>query len=241
VFRRNTVATIGSGYRRNVTTPDGCAVDLYALLPARGEPEVVRAVVPPGATILELGCGAGRITHPLLALGYQVVAVDRAADMLGHVRGARTVQASIEELDLGQRFDAVLLASNLVNTADRATRAALLASCARHVTDGGRVLAEWRTPEWLDRVRPAATDLGGGVLLSVRRLGRTGDLLHYTLDYRIGGRQWAQECTVARLDYADLRALLAGAGLVLAGWHSPKRSWFSARPAVRPAGRSKGP
>ena len=43
-------------------TNDGCAVEFYALLPPMGEPEIVHAAVPAGASILELGCGTGRIT-----------------------------------------------------------------------------------------------------------------------------------------------------------------------------------
>jgi hypothetical protein len=50
-----------------VITPDGCAVDFYALLPPMGEPGIVHAAIPAGASILELGAGAGRVTHPLLA------------------------------------------------------------------------------------------------------------------------------------------------------------------------------
>ena len=107
-------------------TPDGCAVDLYALLPPMGEPELVHAAIPAGASILELGAGAGRMTARLVELGHPVVAVDESAEMLAHVRGAETVRARIQDLELGRRFDAVLLASFLVNTPDRALRGAFL-------------------------------------------------------------------------------------------------------------------
>ncbi|HET9557668.1 MAG TPA: class I SAM-dependent methyltransferase, partial [Actinomycetota bacterium] len=69
-------------------TPDGCSVELYALLPPMGEPEVVHAAVPPGTSILELGAGAGRMTHRLVELGHPVVAVDESGEMLARVRGA---------------------------------------------------------------------------------------------------------------------------------------------------------
>ena len=92
-------------------TPDGCAVDFYARMTAMGEPAIVHDAIGPGASILELGCGTGRITHPLTGLGHPVVAVDESPEMLAHVRGAETVCARIEDLDLGRRFDAVLLAS----------------------------------------------------------------------------------------------------------------------------------
>ncbi|MGQ4411580.1 SAM-dependent methyltransferase, partial [[Kitasatospora] papulosa] len=42
-------------------TPDGCAVELYARLSVGTEPEVIASVLRPGASILELGCGAGRV------------------------------------------------------------------------------------------------------------------------------------------------------------------------------------
>jgi len=63
-----------------------------------------------------VGCGTGRITHPLVALGHPVVAVDESPEMLAHVRDAEKVCARIEHLALGRRFDVVLLASHLINT-----------------------------------------------------------------------------------------------------------------------------
>ncbi|MEQ0559408.1 class I SAM-dependent methyltransferase [Amycolatopsis sp. NEAU-NG30] len=82
-------------------TADGSLV--YLLLP-NGGLEIVHAAIPRGASILELGSGAGRVTHPLLALGHEVVAVDDSPSMLAHVR-AETVCARIGDLDLGWTFD----------------------------------------------------------------------------------------------------------------------------------------
>src|SRR6266542_1519539 len=56
-------------------TPDGCSVELYSALPPAQEPRIVHDAIPHGASILELGAGAGRVTHALLALGHPVVAV----------------------------------------------------------------------------------------------------------------------------------------------------------------------
>lgn len=96
--------------------PDGSPVELYAALGPLGEPELVHAAIPPGAAILELGAGAGRLTHALLELGHPVVAVDQSAAMLSHIVGAETVRGDIESLDLGRRFPVVLLASNSSTT-----------------------------------------------------------------------------------------------------------------------------
>ena len=47
-------------------TRDGSPVEMYARMPTFGEPEIVHAAIPAGAEILELGSGAGRMTHRLL-------------------------------------------------------------------------------------------------------------------------------------------------------------------------------
>lgn len=102
----------------SATAPDGSPVGLYATLAPLGEPELIDAAVPPGSEILELGCGAGRLTHELLALRHPVVAVDNSPEMLAHVRGAETVLSDIETLQLDRTFPVVLLASNFLNATD---------------------------------------------------------------------------------------------------------------------------
>src|SRR3984957_12072689 len=93
--------------------------------PEGWEAGIVHEAAGAGASILELGSGAGRVTHPLVALGHPVVAVDESPEMLAHVRGAETGCARIEDLDLGRRVGAVLLASHLIN-ADDETRSVFL-------------------------------------------------------------------------------------------------------------------
>jgi SAM-dependent methyltransferase len=121
-------------------TPDGCAVELYSRLPVRDEPDIITAAVPAGAHILELGCGVGRMTHPLLERGFTVTAVDESAEMLDRVRGARTVCGPIEALELDETFDVVMLASFLVHAGDEEVRRGMLRTCVRHVAEGGYVL-----------------------------------------------------------------------------------------------------
>jgi hypothetical protein len=50
-------------------TPDGCAVEFYRRLPVDNQPGVIAAAAPPPATLLELGCGTGRVTRALAARG----------------------------------------------------------------------------------------------------------------------------------------------------------------------------
>jgi SAM-dependent methyltransferase len=144
-----------------MTTADGCPVDVYLLLPAAGEAEIVHSVIPPGVAVLDLGCGTGRIAHRLLELGHPVIAVDDSPEMLARVRGAETVLSRIEDLRLGRRFDAVLLASHLINRPDPR---ALLTAVRRHLSGQGRAVIEWHPPAWFDTVADGA----GGALGEAR-------------------------------------------------------------------------
>ncbi|CAL9579522.1 hypothetical protein SUDANB132_05003 [Streptomyces sp. enrichment culture] len=141
-------------------TPDGCAVELYSRLPVGDEPDIIAAAVPPGARILELGSGVGRMTHALLERGFDVTAVDESAEMLERVRGARTLCGAIEDLDAGETFDVVLLASFLVHAGDVGVRRGLLRTCVRHLAEDGCVLiqregADYHTNVPRERVDPA--------------------------------------------------------------------------------------
>jgi SAM-dependent methyltransferase len=227
-----------SGTGPGTITPDGCAVDFYALLEPTGEPEIVHAAVPAGASILELGAGAGRVTHPLVALGHPVVAVDESAEMLAHIRGAETVQARIQDLDLGRRFDVVLLASFLVNTDDRDLRGRFLRACRDHVRDDGCLLVQRHPPRWFDEAA-GHEQVAGGIIHRLRDLRRPGPgLLEATAEYQVGERVWTQTFTAERLDDEALAAALAGAGLAIDAYLTGDGSWV--RAVAVPSGRALG-
>ena len=229
---------VQTGTGPGVITPDGCAVDLYALLPPVGEPGVVHAAVPAGASILELGAGAGRVTHPLVALGHPVVAVDESPEMLARVRGVETVRARIQDLRLGRHFDAVLLGSFLVNVADHGLRRRFLEACRDHVDDGGCVLVQRHPPSWFDEAVEGARTLDG-ITFRLRDLRRPGSgLLAATVEYQMGDRLWTQSFTAERLDDAALAAALAEAGLAVDAYLTGDGSWVRAVPASR--GRALG-
>jgi SAM-dependent methyltransferase len=214
-------------------TPDGCAVELYALLEPMGESEIVHGAVPAGASVLELGAGAGRMTRRLVALGHPVVAVDESAEMLARIRGAETVQARIQELELGRRFDAVLLASFLVNTDDRDLRRRFLQACRRHLGDGGCVLVQRHPPAWFEEAAEG-TRVAGGVTHRLRDLRRPGPgLLAATVEYQVGERVWTQSFTAERVDDRELAAALAEAGLMVDAYLTGDGSWVRAVPSSR--------
>jgi SAM-dependent methyltransferase len=203
---------------------DGSPVDLYLRLPPRGEAELVHDAIPGGAEILELGCGVGRVTHELLRLGHPVVAVDEAPEMLQHVRGATTICARIEELELGRRFPCVLLMSNLVNT-NPAERAAFLAACARHVARDGLVLIERHEPSW-------DPEGGGGqvgdLTVSLEEVRHENGTVSATVRYEGADVTWRHSFTAYILDDAELDASLAEVGLKLGAVFDDAGRWVAA-------------
>ncbi|MER0241655.1 class I SAM-dependent methyltransferase [Streptomyces sp. HSW2009] len=213
-------------------TPDGCAVEMYARLPAGGEPAIVAAHAPAGASLLELGSGAGRLTRPLLAHGFQVVAVDESPEMLAYVKEARTVCAPIEGLDLGERFDVVLLASFLVNTADAALCGELLASCARHVASNGCVLIQRENDQWHDESRVPREWERDGQRIKIAAVERRGtDRVAVRMEYGFEGAEWSHSFVSRVVPDALFEAELAAAGLALDGYLTDDHSWVRAVPA----------
>jgi SAM-dependent methyltransferase len=212
-------------------TPDGCSVELYARLPESGESAVVTAVVPLGSTVLELGAGAGRVTRALLARGLRVTAVDESAAMLAHVEDAETVHSTVEDLRLDRRFDAVLLASFLVNTADEALRAALLRTCARHVAADGCVLVQ-REGTWHDGLEAGASweRAGMRVCVTAREPLEEG-VQRVTMEYAFEDAAWTHTFVARRLTEPDFEAALAAAGLTLDRYLTDDRSWARAVPS----------
>lgn len=94
--------------------------------------------------MLDAGCGTGRIAVRLAELGYAVVGVDVDLEMLAVARadapGLDWREADLATLDLGERFDLVLLAGNILPLLEPGTLGAVCARLAAHVGPGGRVV-----------------------------------------------------------------------------------------------------
>ncbi|MEV4109715.1 class I SAM-dependent methyltransferase [Nonomuraea sp. NPDC049695] len=213
-------------------TPDGSPVEFYTLLSPGGEAEIVAQVTPPGGSVLELGAGVGRVTHPLVGLGFEVVAVDESAEMLAHVRGATTVLARVQELRLDRRFGTVTLASQLVNTVDDAARRELIAACARHVKPGGAVLIQWIPAEGHDRWQVGRGRQDGDITITMAAVEEVAPgLFHATMRYTYGDdKVWTQSFASKRLTDDELSAALAAEGLRLERFVTEDRTWVLAAP-----------
>ncbi|TDD22967.1 class I SAM-dependent methyltransferase [Nonomuraea diastatica] len=222
-----------SGTGPGPITPDGSPVDFYSLLGPGGEPEIVAQITPPGGTVLELGAGVGRVTHPLVERGFEVVAVDESAEMLARVRGAHTVLGRVEDLRLDRRFDTVMLASQLVNTVDDAIRRGFLATCARHVKPGGAVLLQWMPADAHDRWHVGQNRQDGGITITLAAVEQVSPgIFQATMRYTHGeDRVWTQSFSSRRFTDEELSAELAAEGLRLDRFLTDDRTWVTASPA----------
>lgn len=98
--------------------------------------------------LLDLGCGTGNHALPLARRGHAVVGVDRSSGMLTRARAKALAEtfafplefhlADIRELDLGQRFEAVLMMFTVLGYQfEDADLTAALAAVRRHLEPGG--------------------------------------------------------------------------------------------------------
>jgi SAM-dependent methyltransferase len=207
--------------------PDGSPVELYARLAAGDEPRIIHEAVGSGAAVLELGCGAGRVTHALIELGHEVTAVDNSPEMLEHVRGADKVLADIRTLDLGRRFAGVVLASNLVNCVDPATRDAMLACCSRHVAAGGCVVIQRLAPDRALTIEEGAWTRGHAQF-HLTSLVRRGRIFTATMMFELDGKRWLHSFEAEVLSDDELDAALARAYLKRASFLDDHRAWVKA-------------
>lgn len=107
-----------------------------------GEVDLVQRFAP--ATVLDAGCGFGRVAIELTARGVVTVGVDLDADLLERARAlAPELEwhlADLSVLDLGRSFDVVVAAGNVIGFVDAAHREAAVTRCAAHVAPGGRLI-----------------------------------------------------------------------------------------------------
>lgn len=119
-----------------------------------GEADFVGSFEP--STVLDAGCGTGRVAIELARRGADVVGVDLDPGMLDAARhkapDLRWIETDLVDLDLGRRFDVVVMAGNVMIFVRPGTESAVVASLAGHLAHGGMLVAGFQ-------LRPGGLDL----------------------------------------------------------------------------------
>jgi SAM-dependent methyltransferase len=110
-----------------------------------GEADFVASFDP--SSVLDAGCGTGRVAIELARRGFDVCGADRDAAMLDVARRAAPHLSWVEGdlgdplFDLGRRFAVVVAAGNVLLFVTPGTEGEVVRTLARHVQPGGLLIA----------------------------------------------------------------------------------------------------
>jgi SAM-dependent methyltransferase len=105
-------------------------------------------------SVLDAGCGTGRVAIELGRRGFDVVGIDTDPAMLAVARRKgpqiQWLEADLLDVDVGRSFDAVVLAGNVMIFVAPGTEEPVLSNMARHMESGGLLVAGFSTDAGLD-------------------------------------------------------------------------------------------
>ena len=126
----------GTDYQARFDALAADGVDIH------GEAHLLETLGP--RSVLDAGCGTGRVTIELARRGIEIVGVDADPSMIATARQRAPeltwLVADLDSLDLGRTFDMVVMAGNVPLFTPAGTHEALVAGCARHVSPDGTLV-----------------------------------------------------------------------------------------------------
>jgi SAM-dependent methyltransferase len=136
-----------------------------------GEADLVEILGP--RSVLDAGCGTGRVAIELARRGLDVTGVDLDASMLDVARskapGLPWVHRDLATVDLDRSFDLVLLAGNVMIFLAPGTERAVVGNLARHLEPGGSLVAGFSLqPGRLDLETYDGHTSSAGLILAAR-------------------------------------------------------------------------
>ena len=223
------ISSRGSGSTsENACAEDGSPVHFYQNAGDIGEAAFIHRHIPSKSDILDLGSGTGRIAHALERLGHRVTAVDSSHAMLSFVRSFRAHQSQIEDFRIEERFDAVLLASNLLSDESMTRRRAMLATCRHHLKAGGVLLVQ------VHDFRNVSNGFIGemsGFRISLTNVRHDEPRFHAKLVYEKDGVSCDHAFSCVNLSLEEIESDLHSQNLAFEAWIDPITHWFLARPS----------
>lgn len=142
------------------------------------------------SSVLDAGCGTGRVAVELARRGIDVVGADLDPDLLDQARTKAPELAwhlaDLAELDLGRTFDVVVMAGNVIGFVDPARRAEAVATAAAHVRPGGRLISGCQLRVgWASLAEYDSWCGEAGLVLEERTAAWDGGALGETPDYAV--------------------------------------------------------
>jgi SAM-dependent methyltransferase len=127
----------GDAYDANYETRAAAGEDVH------GEADFVEAFRP--RSVLDAGCGTGRVARELARRGVSVAGADIDAEMLATAqRKAPDLDwrlADLASVDFGRQFDAIVAAGNVMIFLTPGSEPAVALNMARHLSPGGLLIA----------------------------------------------------------------------------------------------------
>lgn len=146
-----TATSRGERYERTYELREAAGEDIH------GEADLVIELGPPGS-LLDAGCGTGRVGRELARRGVEVVGVDIDPEMLEVAirkgSGIEWIRHDVSLVDLGRTFDVVLMAGNLMIFVAPGREPAVVSNMARHLAAGGLLVAGFA-------LKPGELDVAG--------------------------------------------------------------------------------
>jgi len=205
---------------------EGVAVDLWlqALPPAHTEREaegLARTLAAPsGAELLDVPCGAGRLSLALAQRGYQLTGVDWSLELLNHARLCDTLhevtweRRDMRDLPWRARFDGAFCFGNSFGYLDDQGNAAFLRAVAAALKPGARFVLE--TPMVLENLLGHLQDrawwkVGDMHLLVENKYDHTQERLDIEYTFVSNGRVEVRRGSHRAYSYRELVELIVAA------------------------------
>lgn len=109
-----------------------------------------------GSPILELGCGTGRVTLPLLRHGFDITGIDMDPDMLSILKNEikseespEILQEDFTALNLTKKFPLIIMPCNTYSTLAQEDRHAVIERVIEHLKPHGIFAFSMPNPAWM--------------------------------------------------------------------------------------------
>ena len=162
-------------------------------------------------------------------LGLQAAGVDESIEMLAHLpAGVEGIESTIESLNLGRCWPAVLLPSHLINHPDTSVRKSFVQAARRHTQDAGTFYVKRHSPRWLSTVQAGQIGDSHGIALHADHVARNGKLVTMTIRYATAEQSWTQSFSTYALEQDEIEDLLMNCGFQGFQWLGAERLWVAA-------------